>query len=898
MNLKTLLRRYGLQAVAALVIGALVLAILLFLYVPLLRTPQQAPGPEDTPALLPSVGSDDLQPRSLARPSPTPEPRRYETAVSASPDLPLQVAEVANGLLRPAGMAWHPQGALLIAEAGTGLLDQSAGLSLRRPDGTVGRLVSGLFSRPDATGLPNGVRVHVSPDGERMLYMAETRRDRAWILPLADGSSPTGPQLPLGPLPPWELAPALVEPGTNPLAGPVEIGFQATGALWIFQATPGRLLLESSEGRRLWSGNLGTLADPAGAVTSVTTLVTGLDHGADRTFVTLAAGCPFPRGSGQLMALNPGGELELQVGGLDTPVDVAVGPDGTVWILEFGTFLPGGSCTDPDRYVPGSGRLRRLAPDGSAPMVLTQLDSPAGVLVAPDGTLYISEFYPGRILRIRPGLSPEASTPQAGSPADRPRPAAAPPAAFPEIPEAVARARLQRILPELDLHPYPGQELATSPSPLTELGRALFFDPVLSGDQNIACATCHHPRFAMADGRALPIGAGGVGLGPERRFLAEVNLGPEAATVHLVEKRWDGASPHATSDNLLIDQLIPRNSPTIINSALLPLQFWDGRVQRYSGPDPVVVTLEEQVNQMALTDPLIVQALFPVISQHEMAGITLGGLPAQTIRNRLLDRLRAIPAYVTLFEAAFAEEGIKGPEAVTLERMVAAIAAFERLFIFTRSPWDDYLAGQHDALSPQAVQGALLFFGATQPSVNCAVCHAGDLFTDLAFHNILAPQLGPGKGHGYSRYEDWGRGRVTFDRRDQHAFRTPSLRNVDLTAPYFHSGTHATLESALRHHVDIWQAARTYDPAEHGISAQLAATLRPLEPERQAQTVAPQLSAGLPLTDPEIDYLIAFLQALTDPAARDLSAHIPTQVPSGLQMDPPAAPNAAGEPKK
>ena len=151
-----------------------------------------------------------------------------------------------------------------------------------------------------------------------------------------------------------------------------------------------------------------------------------------------------------------------------------------------------------------------------------------------------------------------------------------------------------------------------------------------------------------------------------------------------------------------------------------------------------------------------------------------------------------------LFRETFGNGRESPEEAVTLSRLVEALAAFERRFIFTDAPWDRYIGGDVTALTPQQKRGALLFSGALDPAVNCTTCHSGDLFTDFDFHNILAPQLGPGRGHGYTGREDWGRAGVTFDARDRYAFRTPSLRNVTLTAPYFHDGAYARLEDAIR----------------------------------------------------------------------------------------------------
>src|SRR5690606_5632854 len=122
----------------------------------------------------------------------------------------------------------------------------------------------------------------------------------------------------------------------------------------------------------------------------------------------------------------------------------------------------------------------------------------------------------------------------------------------------------------------------------------------------------------------------------------------------------------------------------------------------------------------------------------------------------------------------------------------------------------------------------------------------------------------------------------TFDARDRFAFRTPSLRNVTLTAPYFHDGAYATLEAAIRHHADIEGGMAAYDPSANGIPPDLYSSLQTAAPERQLASAAPLLRAGLPLEGTDIADLAAFLDALTDPAARDLTALIPDEVPSGL----------------
>ncbi|MEM7535597.1 MAG: cytochrome c peroxidase [Chloroflexota bacterium] len=450
---------------------------------------------------------------------------------------------------------------------------------------------------------------------------------------------------------------------------------------------------------------------------------------------------------------------------------------------------------------------------------------------------------------------------------------------------------LAEIIQNHNLQPNPGAALRETDSPLTQLGQSLFFDPILSGDQNIACATCHHPAFAMADGRVLPIGTGGHGLGPERAFRDTIWLAPEANRARRLAGRT--GQINADTDQTEIEnpfrwQFIPRNSPTIINSALLPVQFWDGRVEGYalstvdfSAPQSVF-TQERSVNDMDLTDPLMAQALFPIISTHEMAGATLGGMARQTIRNTLLKRLQQNPTYVDLFADTFDDDG---GEPVTLRRAVLALAAFERHLIFTNAPWDQYLAGELDALTEQQKRGALIFFDPANPTGNCASCHSGDLFTDLGYHNLMIPQLGPGKGHGVSGRNDWGRAAVSDDVRDMYKFRTPSLRNVALTAPYFHDGAFATLETAIQHHLDMQTSLMDYDPTEHDIPSALFSSLQQPNLRAQRPTVARTLLRTEPLSEQGLTDLVSFLHSLTDPDATDLSALVPPSVPSGLSLD-------------
>lgn len=827
---------------------------------------------------------------ACAAPSPHPAPPL------ASP----QFDVVVDGLFGPLGLALLPDGSLLVAEEGTGRRDDSAGVTLITADGQIGRLVSGLPSSRDSGDLAGANLVGVSLD-RSLIYIGNFGAGHLWTLPLERVLQPASPAravLPERPFTPNELGQAMRRLNNVMLVNPLDITFSPDGRPVVTDASGNGIAIENPDGTTRFFHRFDPLVDPGRPVQTVEAVPTGIERFGEMYLVTLTGGCPYPAGVGQVVAVDMQRNQHTVIDGLNMPIDVAFGPDGSLWVLEFATFTPGASCFTGTGYQVNSGRLSRVPPgcltsrglrEGCRlETVLDTLNFPGAVLPAPDGSLYISEVFPGRVVRVTfgereaHGLGNENSAAPSGDYLVNAAFEAKSTAAQKEgrisiAPEAYDEA-LRRLIATLDLHPNPGRNLAQVEPARAELGRLLFFDPILSGDRNIACATCHHPAFAMADGRVLPIGTGGQGLGPSRVFVEQVELAQEAGAVRRLAAREDD-----WVHNPFIGQFVPRNSPTILNSALLELQFWDGRVQPYAGQ---VKTLERVVNELALDDSLAAQALFPVTSLHEMAGATLGGLPPHEIRRTLIERLRANPTYVELFRKAFDTPDAPAAEPVTIERLIEALAAFERTLIFTNAPWDAYLRGDMNALSEQQKRGALLFFGVLDERVNCAACHSGDLFTDHAFHNLLAPQLGPGKGNGYSRREDWGRANVTFDARDRFAFRTPSLRNVALTAPYFHNGAFATLEAAIWHHADPLNSVLHYDPSANGIPPELYSSVQPFAPERQLGSAAPLLRNGLPLTEQDVADLVAFLKALTDPAAENLMHLIPDAVPSGLPLDP------------
>lgn len=389
------------------------------------------------------------------------------------------------------------------------------------------------------------------------------------------------------------------------------------------------------------------------------------------------------------------------------------------------------------------------------------------------------------------------------------------------------------------------------------LGRALFFDKILSGNKDIACATCHLPQQHLQDGLSLAIGTGGVGEGPAR------TLGP-------------GRQFHA------------RSAPSLLNDGLgLFYVFADGRVSGFrSGPfqTPAGAALPPVPNILAA------QAMFPVLNRQEMRGdsgdVDALGAPNELaqygdsqlteIWHGVMQRLLAIPEYVNLFHAAF--PGTPDNQ-LGFQHAATAIAAFElQSFVKTNSPFDHYLARDDAALTATEKRGALLFFG----TAKCASCHNGPLLGGDGFANTGAPQLGPGMGSAAPL--DFGRGGIPADSFYKFAFRIAPLRNVELTAPYFHDGVYPTLEAVVRHYNDVPTALRTYDVT------QVAPELRALYHggdvvnSRILATLDFRLQTPLKLTPAEQSDLVAFLKSLTDPAARDLTPIVPARVPSGLAV--------------
>lgn len=303
---------------------------------------------------------------------------------------------VVEGLLNPVGLTLLPDGSLLVAEEGTGDNDDSAGVSLVTTAGQVGRLISGLPSSRDSGDLSGVPLVAVAPDG-RTLYLGSFNQGHLWSLPLpADGRL----ALPETPLTAADLTPVMLPLNNVRLANPFDLTFDREGVPVVTDASGNGVAKQNPDGTTRFIHRFDKLADPANAALQIEAVPTGIVRLGAEYYVTLTGGCPYPRGSGQLVAIDENRNQRIVRGGLNMPIDVAQAPDGVLWLLEFARFTPGASCFTGEGYQANSGRLSRLHADRSLEPVVDGLNFPGAVLPLADGSLYVSEVFAGRVLHI------------------------------------------------------------------------------------------------------------------------------------------------------------------------------------------------------------------------------------------------------------------------------------------------------------------------------------------------------------------------------------------------------------------------------------------------------------------------------------------------------------------
>jgi cytochrome c peroxidase len=347
-----------------------------------------------------------------------------------------------------------------------------------------------------------------------------------------------------------------------------------------------------------------------------------------------------------------------------------------------------------------------------------------------------------------------------------------------------------------------------------ELGRLLFWDPILSGDKDTACATCHHPQLAYADGRDLSIGTGSVGLGPRR--------------VDMSNGRIPG---------------VRRNAPTILNTAFNGVDDRRSRRER----DGTVMSVDPARAPMfwdRRTRGLEAQALEPIKALEELRGTAY---PEEAAVGTVVRRLQNIPEYVRLFREAFGTD-----TSIDASQLGQAIAAFERTLVAIDSPFDRFRAGDVSALTAQQRRGLETF-----DRIGCDRCHDGPMFSDFDLHAEGVRE------HATLVQPDTGGGRFRF--------RTPSLRNVALTAPYMHNGTLATLQDVLR----FYDNGRSENPNVSNDTARRARG----EADRRTPRLDRDFRRVDDMSENEMKDIIAFLESLTD---SNFDKTIPTRVPSGL----------------
>lgn len=327
----------------------------------------------------------------------------------------------------------------------------------------------------------------------------------------------------------------------------------------------------------------------------------------------------------------------------------------------------------------------------------------------------------------------------------------------------------------------PNEDARYSPLKAT-LGELLFFDPVLSGNNKRACASCHKPDMAFTDGKEKSVG-------------------------------------------FEFEEVLSRNSPTVINSGFQKKLFWDQRAG----------SLEDQLDSV-------------VNNTHELNG-------SFTV---LIDKLNASPEYVRLFNKAFPQTINNG---ISRQDIKNAIGVYERTVTGLNSRFDQYMQGDASKLTEEEISGFNLYMG----KARCGNCHFAPLFNgalppfyDRTDHKSLGVPLKDTMDK-YQVDPDEGMFKTTNNGFTMFSFKTPTVRNAALTAPYMHNGVYKTLEQVVNFY-DHAAGEKFRKEMREGMKGLPFFTIIPIE---------------LKLTDPEKKALVAFMKALDDTSSASTPKRLP-----------------------
>jgi cytochrome c peroxidase len=306
-------------------------------------------------------------------------------------------------------------------------------------------------------------------------------------------------------------------------------------------------------------------------------------------------------------------------------------------------------------------------------------------------------------------------------------------------------------------------ELVETGAELTALGRDLYFDPIMGGEMDVACSTCHHPDHGFADGVDFPIGVGGVGLGPDREYAADAQ------------------------ESRILGPLRPlgRSSPTVLNLQLLALEadarnqptpfLWDGRADELSDFTQMPITVRDEMRGDAWTQ--------------------LSGMAS------LLERLDTHEAWRARFEEVY---GLAAGEPIDVVHLQRALNSFMLSLNSPPNRLDDFLDGSSEE-TDQFLNGLELFM-----DLSCVSCHNGASMSDGRFHLTGVP-VGE-LSRRFAGGVDIGHMEATGRDSDRYLFRTAPLREIGSTAPYMHNGSFETLEDVIRFYMSDDNALTEVDP--------------------------------------------------------------------------------------